>query len=228
MARLRRRGRGLLLLVETLSLDRRARVRNHVTDATMFPPGARARNPPPGAVGSRLGARRPRGPAGGRQMPVPGGAAQPWARAARRTHTAARRCPHDAHARTDAALATASQAWPEQRYLHAWIAAVESMGFVYLKYHSLPRSHALAFATAPLSESRLAEIHQMAAGPALSPQLPEMRMRSEDRKAAHERAGAHAAATHAGVGAGTGPLPGVDATSGGACSSSDSEASSAD
>mmetsp|Transcript_72107 Transcript_72107/g.143006 ORF Transcript_72107/g.143006 Transcript_72107/m.143006 type:complete len:255 (+) Transcript_72107:622-1386(+) len=61
----------------------------------------------------------------------------------------------------------------QQSYLQSWVAAVESVGFVWLRHVALPRSHALAFATAPMTEGELAALVDRAP--------PELRMRREEQ-----------------------------------------------
>jgi len=63
--------------------------------------------------------------------------------------------------------------WQEAPYLQEWMAAVESLGFVFLRHTTLARSHALAFTTAPLEQAELDAL------PSREP--PEMRMRREQR-----------------------------------------------
>jgi 25S rRNA (adenine2142-N1)-methyltransferase len=63
--------------------------------------------------------------------------------------------------------------WGEQTYLHAWVEAVESAGFVFLQHATLERSHALAFATAPMTDAELDALATVEA--------PDMRMRREER-----------------------------------------------
>ena len=66
-----------------------------------------------------------------------------------------------------------AQTWAEQTYLRAWVESIEEAGFVFLRHVPLKRSHALAFATAPMSEDDLAEL--------ATRDPPEMRMRREER-----------------------------------------------
>ena len=68
------------------------------------------------------------------------------------------------------ALDTLPQA--EQRNLHTWVAAVEALGFVFLRHQALQRSHALAFVTAPLSDAEVVTRTQEA-------RLPDMPLRRE-------------------------------------------------
>ena len=63
------------------------------------------------------------------------------------------------------------RAW---QYLHAWVDAVEALGFVFLKHQLLEKSHALAFATRAMSATELQEL------PTEVELSPPMRMRSED------------------------------------------------
>ena len=59
-----------------------------------------------------------------------------------------------------------ARTWREQTNLHRWVDAIEQLGFVFLRHQTLCRTHALAFATAPLSDEELAE--------RLSAPLPEL------------------------------------------------------
>ena len=67
-----------------------------------------------------------------------------------------------------------ARCWAEQHTLHAWIAAVESLGFSFLRHETLERSHALAFATRYMNPAELAAL-------AVLESAPPMRMRSEER-----------------------------------------------
>ena len=60
--------------------------------------------------------------------------------------------------------------WQEQTYLRAWVGSIEQLGFRFLRHQTLSRSHALAFATAPLAPAELR---------ALAGAQPELVMRRE-------------------------------------------------
>ena len=63
--------------------------------------------------------------------------------------------------------------WSEQTNLHQWVEAIEGLGFVFVRHQTLCRTHALAFATVPMSDEALAE--------RLSAPLPELALiRGED------------------------------------------------
>jgi len=48
-----------------------------------------------------------------------------------------------------------ARSWREQTVLQQWVESVESAGFVFLRHVTLPRSHALAFASAPMDTAEL-------------------------------------------------------------------------
>ena len=62
-------------------------------------------------------------------------------------------------------------------FLRCWIESIEREGFVFLRHHVLTRSHALAFATAPLP----LPAEGQAEGQAEERAMPELRMRREER-----------------------------------------------
>ena len=67
-----------------------------------------------------------------------------------------------------------ARSWQEQTYLRQWASAVEGAGFVFLRHMTLARSHALAFATAPMSDAELAALRTR--------EPPEMHMKREKRE----------------------------------------------
>ena len=70
--------------------------------------------------------------------------------------------------------------WPEQTYLHDWVAKIEALGFRFLRHQTLQRSHALAFVTRPLDA---AEVMRGGLEHLLREEaLPELVMRREARE----------------------------------------------
>jgi hypothetical protein len=84
-----------------------------------------------------------------------------------------------------------ARSWRDQTRLREWAAAIESAGFVFLRHVTLQRSHALAFATAPMSDAELA---------ALATREPmEMHMKREQRAQGWEAGMGHGASWAAGT-----------------------------
>ena len=73
-----------------------------------------------------------------------------------------------------------AKTWAEQTYLRAWVESIEACGFVFLRHAYLPRSHALAFATAPLGDDAALGAAD-GTGCSATREPPELRMRREDR-----------------------------------------------